>query len=137
MWLAEYLDRRGDLIWCHPPNGGWRHKAEAAKFERMGVKRGVPDALIFEPFGIQDVSKATDGEHEGTIWAQVGLAVELKRPAGPGVTAGTTSPEQEWWHKRLRERGWMVAVCWSWTEAQAIIEQCYGPPGSRPAVGWL
>jgi hypothetical protein len=35
--------------WWHTPNGGWRTKAEAGMFQRMGVDPGVPDFLLFGP----------------------------------------------------------------------------------------
>jgi hypothetical protein len=35
--------------WWHTPNGGWRTKAEAGLFVRLGVERGVPDFLLFGP----------------------------------------------------------------------------------------
>lgn len=39
-------------FWCHVPNGGWRPKAEAGNFKRMGVKSGVPDLLVIaRPLG--------------------------------------------------------------------------------------
>jgi hypothetical protein len=38
-------------IWFHVPNGGWRTKAEAGKFKRMGVKVGVSDFILVAPAG--------------------------------------------------------------------------------------
>ena len=35
-----------DAVWFHPPNGGWRSKAEAGIFKAMGVKAGVPDIVV-------------------------------------------------------------------------------------------
>ena len=40
----------GVLCW-HTPNGGYRHPAEAAKLERMGVLPGVSDILAFNDNG--------------------------------------------------------------------------------------
>jgi len=33
----------------HPANGGWRGKAEAARFKAMGVLAGVPDIVVIGP----------------------------------------------------------------------------------------
>jgi hypothetical protein len=35
----------------HPANGGWRSKAEAARFKAMGVLAGVPDIVVIAPGG--------------------------------------------------------------------------------------
>ena len=46
--VADYL-RVGlspGWIWHHPPNGGWRTKAEAGLFKRMGVHPGVSDICL-------------------------------------------------------------------------------------------
>lgn len=46
--VARYLDVAlpDDAVWFHPPNGGHRHAAVAAKLKGMGVKPGVPDICI-------------------------------------------------------------------------------------------
>jgi hypothetical protein len=51
--VADTLRKCGtkSWVWLHIPNGGWRTKAEAAKFTRMGVKAGVPDLLLIGPTG--------------------------------------------------------------------------------------
>jgi len=36
------------LNFFHTPNGGKRHKAEAAKFKKMGVKSGVADLYFMD-----------------------------------------------------------------------------------------
>lgn len=35
----------------HPANGGWRTKAEAARFKAMGVRAGVFDLILLLPWG--------------------------------------------------------------------------------------
>jgi len=49
--LADTLriNIRSDWLWFHPANGGWRTKAEAGKFVRMGVKAGVSDLILAAP----------------------------------------------------------------------------------------
>jgi hypothetical protein len=37
---------RPDVVWFHVPNGGSRHKIEAAKLKGMGTLAGVPDLII-------------------------------------------------------------------------------------------
>jgi hypothetical protein len=85
--LARWLDAN-KVAWCHVPNGGYRNKVTASLLKRQGVKRGVPDILIFDaPAG------------------RCGIAVELKRQTG-----GRVSPSQAIWHERLRNRDWVVIV---------------------------
>lgn len=46
--VAQFLDRAlpTDAVWFHPPNGGHRHAAVAAKLKWAGVKPGVPDVVV-------------------------------------------------------------------------------------------
>jgi hypothetical protein len=41
-----------NLIVFHPANGGWRSKAEAARFKWLGVLPGIPDLCVVGPDGI-------------------------------------------------------------------------------------
>jgi hypothetical protein len=44
------------VFFFHPPNGGYRSKIEGAIFKGLGVKRGVPDLIIFysgQIFGLE------------------------------------------------------------------------------------
>jgi hypothetical protein len=52
--VAQYLDAKlpRDWRWHHPPNGGWRKKATAARLKAQGVKPGVPDICILRPNGL-------------------------------------------------------------------------------------
>ncbi len=45
-----YKDLRGFGI-VHIPNGGTRHKIEAAKLVAMGVAKGMPDLIVIMPDG--------------------------------------------------------------------------------------
>lgn len=58
------------------------------KAKQMGLERGVPDLLIFEPRP-----------------PYAGLAIELKRARGCSATS-----EQVEWVQRLRARGWQASV---------------------------
>ena len=82
------------------PNGGFRYKAEGAKFKRLGVKAGVPDVWVL---------CARKGFH--------GLCIELKR-----VKGGRTSPEQKKWLDYLNEKGYLAEVCRGYEEAREVIK---------------
>jgi hypothetical protein len=107
MAVARVLDAAG-LCWCHVPNGGQRNAIVGAKLKAQGVKRGVPDVLVFDEI----CSTKLQG------WN--GLAIELKNGK-----AGRVSPEQAAWHDRLRKNGWRVDVCRSLDEVLAVLRECY------------
>ena len=103
--LAEYLDllfRDGSVKWAHVPNGGARDKVTAAKLSGHGVKRGVPDVLIFCAPPLLPEAR--------------GVAIELKRQKG-----GTTSPDQKEWLESLENQGWCCSVCKGWEEARRYL----------------
>lgn len=107
--LSDVLTRWG-VLYTHVPNGGSRKgsgededagKREGYKFKRMGVKRGVPDYLIF------DAPRGSSAP---------GVAIELKRRKG-----GKTTDEQKQWLADLRDRGWLVKVCRGADDAIAYL----------------
>jgi hypothetical protein len=86
--VARWLDMRGHL-WCHVPNGGKRSVRTAAALKAQGVKRGVPDILVF---------------HRPPRAPQcIGAALELKREGTNRV-----SDEQRTWLAALADLGWAV-----------------------------
>ena len=85
--VARVLDLSG-LRWCHVPNEGQRNIVTGARLKKKGLKRGVPDVLIFNP-----------NPHG------VGLAIELK--AGKKKP----TPEQSEWIAELYKLGWSTAIC--------------------------
>lgn len=85
----------------HIPNGGSRHKAEAARLRAEGVRSGVPDLCLPVPRG---------GFH--------GLYIELKRLRG-----GRLSEQQRAWLDALGKQGYAVAVCKGWEEAAETIQR--------------
>ena len=103
--VAQYLDMRRDLIWCHVPNGGARHAAEGGKLKAQGVKPGVPDILIFTP----------------TNNGYVGAAIELKRRDG-----GKLQESQIKWLARLEDCGWDTHVCHGSDQAIEVLKRLYG-----------
>ena len=93
----------------HIPNGGSRHKLEAMKLKRLGVRPGVPD--LFLPVPRHGLS---------------GLWIEMKREALRPKTPkgrGGVSPDQAWWLKELWKRGYQASVAWGFEEARGIIER--------------
>ena len=113
--VALYLDLRR-LLWCHVPNGGYRRKKEAARLKGMGVKPGVPDVLIFEPWLDRETGEVG-----------FGLAIELK------VGRNKTTRHQDQWLAALRRRGWKTTVARSLSEAQAFVERWIEGWGLRGA----
>jgi len=103
--VAQYLDMRKDLLWCHVPNGGARNIVVGRKLKAQGVKPGVPDILIFNP------------PNNG----YVGTAIELKRRDG-----GSLQESQIKWLKRLGDYGWDTNICHGSGQAIELIERLYG-----------
>ncbi len=113
--LATWLDVR-KIQYCHVPNGGKRDLITGARLKRSGVKKGVPDILVFDRPPVYP--------------GKVGTALELKRRS-----AGTVSPEQREWLQALDERGWIVAICKGWNEAVAFLESAgYGKADSTSGI---
>lgn len=84
----------------HCPNGGSRHRVEAARLKAQGVKAGVPDLCLPVP---------REGFH--------GLYIEMKRREH-----GTVSEHQKKWLKALHDQGYCVSVCHGADEAIRLIE---------------
>ena len=76
------------------PNGGSRHKAEAARLKAEGVVPGVPDICIPIPRGEKH-----------------GLYIEMK------YGKNKTTEAQNKWIAYLSEAGYTCAVCYSATAA--------------------
>ena len=100
--LAAWLDFHG-ICWCHIPNEGKKTANYHMKIQRAGLKKGVPDCLIFDPPPLFP-------DHIGT-------AVELKRKKG-----GSLSSEQRFWLAELETRRWKSKCCKGATEAIAWLE---------------
>jgi hypothetical protein len=138
---ARLLDYSG-LLWCHVPNEqswmgivrrtligllGQGPGTRAAhclglaigKYNQSnGLKAGVPDVMVFEPFKIKNVPWRGDPELAGAVHYN-GLALELKA----GKNKSTAAQKQ--WHERLQSAGWKVAVCYSLDEALKVLRECY------------
>lgn len=100
--VARWLDY-SKYLWFHPANGGSRNIIEATKLKAMGVKAGVPDIVICQPSGLFHA-----------------LFIELK--------AGNNKPTstQIAWHGKLRQKGYYVAVCYSFDEVKLTVENYFG-----------
>lgn len=87
------------VLFSHVPNGGKRNAREGARFKRMGVRKGIPDFLIFE---------TNDPNLRG-------VALELK------VKPNKPSPEQVEVIAELKRLKWVAEICYSFDEAQKIL----------------
>lgn len=98
--IVTTLQLAGCIVF-HVPNGGSRHRVEAARLKADGVVAGTPDLHVVTRAGIAG-------------W------LEVKRP---GHRPSDTSDEQRAIHAALRERGQRVAIVSSVTEALDAIRE--------------
>jgi len=94
--VASWLNGAG-VLWCHVPNGELRNPRVGAKLKAMGVRRGVPDILIFN----------TPPNELYSSEGYTGVAIELKSvhdKRGP-------SKAQREWISELVINGWAARVC--------------------------
>ena len=82
------------------PNGSVRHIGTAVKLKKEGVKSGVPDLCL-------PVSR--DGYY--------GFYIEMK------IKPNRPTPNQKWWHEKLREQNYYVFVCYDWPTAKTVLEK--------------
>lgn len=85
------------------PNGGSRHRLEAANLKRQGVRAGVPDICLPYPSG-----------------GYSALYIELK------VGKNKTSEKQDRWLESLNAAGNKAIVCYGFEEAKNAIEEYLG-----------
>ena len=113
--VAKVLDYSG-LTWFHPPMEGFRNPRTGGHMKAKGMKAGIPDCMILQPFRkYGDV----DG-FSGQAWQTVnGLALELK------VGKNKPTPAQLEWADKLRACSWRVEVCRSMDEVLAVLRECY------------
>lgn len=143
--VARLLDSTG-LDWFHPANGEARNAITGAKLKAMGVKAGVPDVMIFQPFTVmeevpmlkarcftlEDMMAGKKSVNESRIVC--GLAIELKAIDAKGKRP-KPRPTQLEWHERLRRCGWRVEVCYTIDEVLAVLHECYPARLSIPSNG--
>jgi VRR-NUC domain len=101
--VVEYLRWAlpGNATFWAVPNGGKRHRREAARMVRLGVRAGVPDLTVV---------------YGGRIFC-----LELKTPAG------TVDANQQQMHRKLHACGVPVAVCRSLEEVADALRE-WGVP---------
>lgn len=85
------------FFFFHVPNGGSRSFTEGARFKKMGVLAGIPDAWI--------------------VGDRRAFTIELKREKG-----GRVSDDQRAVHELLRLAGIPVAVCKTLEEVKAALD---------------
>lgn len=90
------------IVYCHVPNGEWRHPATARRLKRLGVKPGVPDFLIFDPPPLMRVT--------------CGTVLEIK------ALDGKLADLQAQWLCLFQDRGWIASVKYGANEAIKWLE---------------
>lgn len=99
-WTLRMCGKHPELTMLyHIPNGGSRHKAEAANLKKQGVKSGVPDLCLPVPRGRYH-----------------GLYIEMKR-----IKGSKTSVEQHEWLRKLCKNGYCAVVCKGWEDAARVL----------------
>lgn len=103
--VANYLRLQyPGVFFSHIPNGGSRNPIEGAKLKRMGVRRGLPDLMLFHRKYFKDRS------------TYAGLFIELK------IKPNKPSPEQMFAMDELRKNGWNGSVCYDFESAKTLID---------------
>ncbi len=97
--VADYLDHQ-PWLFTHFPAGEYRPVKVGAKLKKMGLKRGVPDYLIFEQW-----CEIRGTEPYGFEVRGFGVAIELKSPKG------VPTKYQREWLGALKARGWSTHIC--------------------------
>lgn len=110
--VALYLDVKG-YLWTHVANERKTSARHGYRLKQAGVKSGVPDVLIFEPW--EEITR--DYKNEVVLIEQgPGVAIELKS------STGRVTKNQRRWLEHLRLRGWKTAVCRNLEEVMEICE---------------
>lgn len=115
--VAQYLNLQR-WRWFHYPSGarmGGKNPAVTAGIMKgFGLKRGVPDVMIFERWSKAKKTEFNPIQPIGP--SGFGVALELKSPRGQ------LTVEQADWLEALKERGWLVKVCRNINEVIAVCE---------------
>jgi len=101
--LVNHLDLT-PIEYCAIPNGGLRDKRTARMMVAEGLKRGMPDILIFDP-------------PPGTKY--IGTALEMKRSNG---VPSDVSPRQRKKLAMLAARGWKTLIGYGYMDAVAKLK---------------
>jgi hypothetical protein len=98
-WFVGVYPQHKGLLYAIP-NGGSRHKLEAARLKREGVVAGIPDLFLSIP---------RKGFH--------GFYLEAK------IKGNTTSKEQKIMIEKLKEQGYKAIVFWSLDEFMKVVTE--------------
>lgn len=107
--VVEWFARRYpelDLIFFHIPNGVHVGAFRGKMLKKQGVKAGIPDLFLSVPKFCED---------SGEIYH--GLYIEMK------AQDGKVRPHQKKTHELLRDKNYMVEVCYSFTQARIVINR--------------
>ena len=105
--LSVHLDSL-NVLWTATANGGKRDKRTASSLKAQGVKRGVPDILIFTP---------------PMNTQYLGFAIELKVPSTDTRRKGRVSEHQRIWMQELRSLGWRAEIAYGFDHAVELLEK--------------
>lgn len=112
VWAALASEQYPQLKYLfHIPNGGLRDMRTAVNLKAEGVRAGVPD--VFLPHCTIAESLPSEG--------YFGCWIEMKIEKHRNRKNGGCSDDQLVWHKYLKDAGYHVAVCYSWTEARDVL----------------
>lgn len=103
-WL---IDKYPAFLITHYPNEGKRTPFERWKAKILGIKSGMPDIMIYQPFKTNENLRKS------------GIALEVKDEKG------TLSKNQKECLKRLQYHDWLCFVVKSLEEAQIIAKTYY------------
>ncbi len=97
----------------HTPNGGYRSKAEAARFKAQGTKAGIPDLQLTMARG-----------------GYFGLFIEFKATVKPAPV----SLEQQACIGRLNDQGYLAVVCRGHFDAMECLRAYMALPKTEVAA---
>lgn len=112
--LARWLDFVG-VLWAHPANEGKRSWRNGARLKAEGLRKGLPDVLVFSP--------------PPSLKGAKGMAIELKRERG-----GKVSEDQRRWLIELAAIGWVAIIARGAREAIAELQK-YGYGFNESRIG--
>lgn len=98
--VADFLRQNG-VTFIHVPNERKSTKHDIVALKMLGMEPGASDYLIF--------NTPPNFPHFK------GLALEMKAPKG------RTTANQEQWQQKIKECGWMVAVCYGASDAIDVL----------------
>lgn len=108
------------------PNGGFRHKSEAAKLKAEGVRSGIPDTFlpVSRQFGYRINEETRTGMYHG-------LYIEFKDDKYKNRKNGGLSDAQVTTCDELRLQGYCVRVAYTWRNAANSVMGYYGLDASN------